>query len=201
MPTFGVSDFCKHRHGADSRFTAFYGSWEKLHDIVQLDWERRIPGYREGVVIIPVDLSEDWNTTGLYNKFSAPVVELNENDLFEGSYSSRVPGETPRKTTYVSRVNKLGAERKASTATHIDIILYSKETLAEKDEPRTGADWDVITVLGKLSADSQPMTPGTLMANHFGADGGSNTLMGPVEFEQALRESFDFWKNKGLLAP
>ena len=43
------------------------------------------------------------------------------------------------------------------------------------------------------------MTPATLMANHFGIDGGTETHMSPAEFEAALKASYLYWWDKGIL--
>jgi len=178
------------QHTPDSRFTAYSGSWDALTRAVECNWEKRKPGYRDGVVTVPI------RGDGF---FTCPTILLCEDDIFEGAYVARHPGETPRKTFFVSRTNKKCVVRKPSLASHVDVVLYSRETLAENDEERTGADWDIITILGKIREDPQPMSPETLMANHFGADGGTNTHMTPEEFEASLRESFNFWQNKGLL--
>jgi len=202
MTTVGVNDFCKGRHGPNSEFTAFLVTdeegeprWDFLVELVQSAWELRRPGYREGVVLVPIAVSEGGN-----HFFTTPVVTLNEHDLFEVVYKPRREGELPRKSTKVSRVNALGEERGPSPAQYVDVVLYRREVLAEKDEDRTGLDWDIITVLGKLSAEDQPMNPGTLMANHFDLDGGSNTNMSPGEFEVQLRRCVLFWNDKGMLA-
>lgn len=139
------------------------------------------PGYRNGVIRATINPS-GWKSR---------TVRVDENSVFRTIMESRVAGETPRKTTRVL-VEKL------PEAKLVEAILYHNSVLAEKDEPRSGAEWDIITILTHPTEIAAPMNVGTLMANHFGADGGSNTLMTPEQFEKALRESYDYWKDKAL---
>jgi len=38
----------------------------------------------------------------------------------------------------------------------------------------------------------------TLMHNHFGSDGGTDTKMSDSDFAAAMEVSFNYWKNKGM---
>ena len=74
----------------------------------------------------------------------------------------------------------------------------------ESDEHRetrheTDAEWEIVSVNGHPTNEPAPIAPNTLMHNHFGSDGGSNTNMTAEEFEAAMRESFEYWKNKGMM--
>lgn len=224
LPSIGVSEFCKHRHVIGSGHTEFTltslverdesrtntpknklgkdqdgfdrnglktaPDWDYLVRLVEANFHLRRPGYRDGVVLVPVPVATpDGRPT-----FTCPIVELKEGDTLFGSFRARRPGETPRKALNVPY-------RWGTDALFCDIVLYSRETLEEGDEERTGADWDIITILGKLDNEDMPMPPETLMANHFGADGGTATNMSPEEFEAALRKSFEFWKGRATLAP
>lgn len=198
IPTVGVNDFCRNHHRLGTEFTEFLAltsegeqDWGVLVELVRANFERRRPGYRPGVFLVPVPAGE-----GI---FTTPVVDITPDDLFVTVYRPRREGETPRKASKVARVNALGEERTPSPAKYVDVVLYSREVLEENDEDRTGCDWDIITILGKLTEEDQPMTPGTLMSNHFGLDGGSDTKMDAVAFEAALRKSVTFWSGRGLL--
>lgn len=139
------------------------------------------PGYRDGVLRITLPPA-GWKSR---------TVVVNEDTIFQTTMESRVVGETPRKTTRAI-VESL------PDAALVEAILYNRSVLEEKDEPRSGAEWDFITILTHPTDFPAPMNVGTLMANHFGADGGSNTLMSPEAFEKALKESYDYWKDKAL---
>ena len=184
-PTIGINNFVR-RQTADSEFTHFEGSWERLAELVVENFDKAKPGYRDGVCLVPVPAE------GFY----CGVVELKEGDRLEGEYKARRPGEEPRKTIRVSRP---GDRSGKSACTHVDIVLYSRETLEENDEDCTGKDWDIIALNGRTTEAEMPIHPDTLIANHFELDGGTPTGKSPEEFERALRESVLFWKNKAIL--
>ena len=119
------------------------------------------------------------------------VVPMSPNLEFRTTYESRIPGETPRKRT-VAIVDSLPYAASAHA------VLYRADVLAEDEDRSSDAEWEIVTILTHPRTSTEPMTPGTLMANHFKADGGTDTKMDPVEFEKALRESYDFWKNHTL---
>lgn len=200
-----VSGFCRNHHRLGTAFTEFLcldedgaQRWDFLIGLAELHWDAQVPGYRDGVIEIPV------NVGALIDEvfFTCPVVDVRPTDRFISEYKARRPGEEPRKSSKVCRIDKNGEERKPSPAVWIDIILYRKDVL-EEDTSRldelTGCGWEIVTILGKLDAGKQPMTPGTLMANHFGKDGGTDTQMNPAEFEASLRRSVEFWNGRGML--
>lgn len=52
-PTVEVGSFVR-RQTRESRFSYFDGSWEQLEALVVAYWSERKPGYRDGVVLVPV---------------------------------------------------------------------------------------------------------------------------------------------------
>lgn len=166
-------------------FPKWFSNEELVREVmVSFDFGHYKRGYRDGVLLVSLN-PKGWKTR---------VVQLQDGMEISGSYKSRVKGETPRKQTgvWVESADLL------PDAKCVEVVLYSRETLEEKDEARTGCEFDVITVLAHPCVGGAPMSPGTLMANHFGADGGSNTLMSAEEFEVALKASFEFWSNKAI---
>jgi hypothetical protein len=184
-PTFGANPFVL-RQTAESEFTHFEGGWDRMLELVAEHFAEAKPGYRDGVCLVPVPAEG----------FFCGIVELQEGDKLTGGYDARRPGEEPRKTT---RAVSEGKTKLPCVA--VDVVLYSRETLDESNEDRTGKDWDIISVNGRLTEGEMPIHPNTLMANHFELDGGTATGMSPEEFEAALRMSVMFWKNKAMLAP
>lgn len=86
-------------------------------------------------------------------------------------------------------------------AKNCNVIVYSHATLAEKDEQETDCDWEIITVLGnQLDVPAcEPMIPQTLMYNHYELSGGTSTNMTPESFEEALKTSVLYWKDKAMI--
>lgn len=183
-PTFGISSFVT-RQTPESEFTHFEGGWERLLELVEENFHRAKPGYREGVCLVPVPAKG----------FFCGIVELQEGDKLIGEYKARRPGEEPRKSVRASR-----AGRSKMPCKSVKVVLYRRDVLEEGDEDRTGCDWDVISINGSPTEGEMPIAPMTLIANHFQLDGGTATGMSPAEFERALEVSVLFWKNKAMLA-
>lgn len=185
-PTIAVSQFARDRHVADSRFSHFEGSWGDLVHRTLTYWPHHKPGYRDGVVLVPV----------APEGFKSSIVTLQEGDRIEGHYTARRKGETPRRASWIVRD---GAKKDDAVA--VDIVLYRADVLEEDGDRSTDADWEIITVNARITEEEAPMKAGTLMANHFKADGGTATNMTPEEFEAALRKSFEYWSDKGMIGP
>jgi hypothetical protein len=199
-PTIGVNNFVR-RQTWESEFTHFEDdhealpdedSWQKVLTLVKEHFHQAKPGYRDGVVLVPVP--PDHFYTGL--------VTLKEGDDLVGSYEARRPGEEPRKQVWVLRSGESrnaggGKER----CRYVDVVLYRRDVLEEGGEECTGCDWDIISLNGRTTDEEAPIEPWTLMANHFELDGGTATGMSPEEFEADLRASVLYWKDKALLAP
>lgn len=216
-PTIGVSEFVK-RQTAESDFTHFDDggkdpaeaqSWDKVVAMVEAHFAEAGGSYHQegGVILVPVPPEH----------FRTGVVALKEGDELVGCYEARRKGEEPRKTQRVRRAARLypgpGAIERGERADNwrpnpdagkrpcvaVDVVLYKRETLDAEDEETTGADWDIVSVNGRITEAPQPIHPDTLIANHFGLDGGTPTKMTPEKFESALRESVLYWKDKAML--
>jgi len=179
------------RQTADSPFTHFDGSDERLLGLVldALSEGKDRPGYREGVILVEVDPTD----------FYTGLVILEEGDLLVGRYEARQEGETPRKNIRVKRHGIPPTPQGKYKAKRVDIVLYSYDTLLENDENDGDAEWQIISINGFPTDEEAPINPMTLMHNHFGSDGGTDTNMTPEEFEAAMREAFNYFKDKAML--
>lgn len=83
-------------------------------------------------------------------------------------------------------------------ATHLDIILYSREQINAENlatgetPPETDAPWGIISVKGQLCDYELPMQPITMMRNALGRDQGGSGV--PLD-RAAYMASFHFWKD------
>ena len=141
-------------------------------------------GYRKGVVLVSIS-PED-----LPGPLKSRVVLVNRGTEFVTVCKSRVAGETPRKKS-MALVDEL------PDAKYITAVLYHKDVLAEDNDRTTECDWEVVTILCQVDKE-EPITPATLMSNHFKADGGTATLMSPETFEAELRKAYNYWKNRAM---
>lgn len=173
------------RHTPESRFTHWNLSEADLIERVQLNWSKRVVSYREGVYEVDIHPSG----------FFSPVVYLQAGDTLVGNYESRIGSETPRKTTLVYRPGATKSPAKA-----VNVICYHRDVLAEDNE-QVDHEWNIVSINARITDEPEPMTVGTLLANHFKTDGGTATNMTSEQFETALRTSYNYWKDKGLLAP
>ena len=181
MPTIGISKFAEGRHTEDNPFSHFSSSWSIVVGRAIDNFDKAEPGYAEGVLLVPVDP----------DGFFTPVSKLRPGQELVGKYEARREGEAPRLSIGVWRAVKMPAF--ACT-----IVLYSRELLESDGDAATGADYDIISVNAQATED-EPIHFLTLMHNHFGSDGGTDTKMNPEAFEAAMRESFAFWKDHALM--
>jgi len=181
-----VNSFAEGRHTPETGFSYPIIKWDEIIRRCKQNIGLCKEGYRPGVILVPVD------PDGFYTG----VVKLQSGDRLYGAYEPRRPGEDPRKSVRV-----VG---QALPAVAVDIVLYQSAVLAEGDtnEQPPGEDaWEIVSVNARLTEEEEPIHPMTLMANHFGASGGSDTLMKPCQFEDALRQSFEYWKDKAMRLP
>jgi len=178
-----ASEFVK-RQTANSPFSHYNGPWQDVVNLVEKHWENQTHGYRDGVVLVLVPVDH----------FFSGVCELNEGDALGGIYKARQEGETPRKTTW-----KVGGKK--MPAQYVEIILYSHGVLAENHEQSSDADWEILSVNASPEPHPMPQMSGSLIANHLGLSGGTDTKMSDEEFVQSLKKSIEFWQDKILAEP
>jgi len=182
LGTIGVSDFVK-RQTKESSFSYFDGTWEELRILVQRCFCDRKPGYRDGVLLVPVPVEGD---------FYSAIKVLKDGDKLVGDYSPRKEGETPRKHLY--------ADGEKTLAKYVEIILYRYDVLEEDGDRSTNCDWEIISINASPDESKEiPMQPNTMIANHFHLDGGTQTNMSNDEFVKSLKESIMYWKDKALV--
>jgi len=178
----GVNQFV-HRQTKKSCFSYYDGSFEDVAILAQKHMVASCmrQGYRDGVLEVEVP------PTG----FFSAVVQLTEDQTLVGCYSARREGEEPRKHVEVVRGVKMPARG-------VTLILYRHDVLGA--DASTAAEWELISINARTTSMPEPINPEVLMANHFGASGSTPTLMTESQFLKALRESFEYWKDKAMVA-
>ncbi len=183
MSQIHITSFVR-RQTPDSGFSHWTLSDEELVKRVAENLGRAKPGYRNGVVLVPVPA----------DGFFTGVTKLEAGDILIGEYKARRPGEEPRKSSY----NMMG---KKIPAASVDIVLYRHDVLAEKNENETDAEWEIVSVNASPTDGEMPIHTGALIANHLELSGGTATKMTDSEFVALLRKSVEFWKDKANAAP
>lgn len=183
MNTVHISNFVR-RQTPQSGYSHWTISDEELLSRIQANLSQAKPGYREGVILVPVDPSGFFSSTVL----------LKDGDRLVGEYKSRKPGEEPRKSTYVIGGEKLPAKR-------VDVVLYAHHVLAENYENDTNCDFEIVSINAAPDLEEAPIPTGALIANHLELSGGTSTKMTDSEFVALLRKSVLYWKDKSQAAP
>jgi len=177
MPTIAMTEFCRSRHTPDAR-SHFSGGEDELVRLVEENFDKAKPGYREGVLLVPVPSEGFWSG----------IVQLKSGFIFLGKFAARKEGEEPRK--------QLFSAGKKMPAKSVDIILYRHDVLAETDEAETDADWEIISINASPDEEEIPMDPMTMMYNHFELSGGTKIKMNDADFLSRLRKSCTYWNDK-----
>lgn len=168
------------RQTKQSQYSHWTISDEQLIAEVEKGFAFAKPGYREGVLSVPV------NPEGFFSS----VCTLKEGDVLKGTYARRTEKEEPRKQIHVSGGDKVPAKA-------VDVILYRIDVLSESERDGN-AEWQIISINANPEVGEMPIQPDTLIANHFQLSGGTATEMTAEEFVAALKVSVLYWKDKAL---
>jgi len=175
-----VSDFAKKRHLEHLQFTHYKGSWNDL--IAKTKEQMRLgnwsEGYRDGVRLVHMDKDEVKLFYG-YDGFKK----------FEGMKMEAVVEKVPGREHEPAKLQIRILEPKIRMR-YVDIILYRKDVLEEDGDPVTGADWEIVSVNGRLHKDPPPMDSMTMVRNYRHLPGGT-AMPGkdPVEFLDELMDA------------
>jgi hypothetical protein len=184
-----LNSFVK-RQTPNSRFSHTSLSWEELLELIQQHIALAQPGYREGILEVDLPLVHPINRQPI---FFCPVVELEPGQPLIGKYESRIANEEPRQWMGTAIGEKMPAK-------FCKAILYTSDLLKETEQNDHEDGLELVTLIASIVED-EPMTPTTLMENHFGGDGGTATNLSDAMFVKKLCHSWKHWKNKALFVP
>lgn len=170
--TVGTSDFAKETHRRLSPNSHFNGTWENLEKLVANSFGDMRPGYKKGVILVPVPAD---------NFFDA-IVEINDNTKTFSYVTKRQEGEAPYVTSIDVNQSKIPAK-------FVDVVCYHKDVLDEDDDRSTDKDWEIITILARQTKEDYPMAPLTMARNFLHKEGGTK---GDFTADQ-FAESIWFW--------
>ncbi len=181
-----VSPFVR-RQTPESQFSHFTGLESQLVWLTQKHFTNAKKGYRDGVLCVPVP--PEW--------FYSGIVQLKDGDRLLGVFKKRPSDKEPRKSLYAKVGDKMPAE-------YVEVILYHSDVLLETSSAEEMAycegypSWVIISINGSPTKEAVPVEPITMMYNHFKMDGGTDTQMTAQQFEEALKHSFMWWRDKAL---
>tara|TARA_B100001996_G_scaffold81141_1_gene59880 strand:- start:127 stop:699 length:573 start_codon:yes stop_codon:yes gene_type:complete len=139
-------------------------------------------GYRDGVILVPVE-------NKLLKHFFCPIVKITNNTIFESKPKKRRENED----IYISTKALNGTPLKINA---VDLILYRNDVLKETKEEETKSEWELIAFLGIPNGIKElPMGPITMMRNQLCLTGGTKGHYSSEEWANSV----SFWQKYALL--
>jgi hypothetical protein len=186
----GINDFVK-RQTKESKYAHFTGTFEELIDIVKKSIEMGTfeRGYRDGVVVVAVPPQG----------FFSSIRKLEIGDCLSVTSDVRREGESP----YI-QVNALGEKTQAEK---VEVILYSKEVLAEGKENSTDCDYEIVSINAYPDKDESPMAPSTIARNVLCFKGGTDPKLQDktkeelIDFINNMAKSVEYWGSRAMVVP
>jgi len=163
-----IHPFAQGRHQRGTGLSYFEGTWGELVQLVQDHFADRAPGYRDGVVLVPVPP----------DRFVSGSVALEPGVRLSAAYEPRRPGEDP--------VVQVRAHAPQARAQAVDVVLYSHATLAEDGDASGDADWEIVSVNARPTVEPEPMDPVAMARNQLGLPGGTTATYTPEQWAQAV---------------
>jgi hypothetical protein len=162
MELIGVSEFVK-RQLEGTQFTHYQGRW---NDLVNRTKEQYLAGnytngYRDGVLLVHIEKSEVplfWTYTDF--------------PMFEGMQLKAEWKKVPGREHEPAKLQVEILEPKKQCQ-YVDIVIYRKDVLEEDGDKTTGAEWDIVSINGRLNKNPKPMDPMTIVRNWLHLPGGT----------------------------
>ena len=127
-------------------------------------------GYRDGVYLVQMPKHE----VPLFKTFDAYP-------MFEGMKMSAEWAKVPGREHEPAKLQIKILEPKIP-CNYVDIVIYRKDVLKEDKDETTGADYDIVSINGRLGKDPAPIDPMTLVRNWLHLKGGTE-MKGTTESE------------------
>jgi len=157
------------RQTKSSKFAHFEGTWEELERLTETHISEAKPGYRDGVVLVPVPP----------DGFFTSVVEVTTDSKLWASFEPRRRGEDP-----LVQVTARGNAKTPAAA--VDIVLYRHDVLAEGNEHSCDADWEIVSINARPTKEDVPMDPVTMARNFLQMEGGTKGEFSADDFAKAI---------------
>lgn len=175
MVSIAINEFVK-RQTKNSRFSYFDGSWDELVEIVKKNFDGYLPGYRDGVILVPVPS----------NQFYTSVCKIEKDSVLETRFEARREGEEPTRATVIKNGKKAPAK-------FVNVVLYKHDVLSENNENSTNAEWEIISINASI-VKNEPMHPMAMARNMLNKTGGTKAEYTGQQFAEALW----FWKDYAM---
>jgi len=182
----GISEFVKRQTPA-SQFTHFEGTWDALVKLTTDAYKgyTHRPGYRDGVMIVSIPQFSSGQLFRTYTDFP----------MFEGMELKAEYKKTPGREHEPAKVQVEILEPK-QPCNFVDIILYRADVLEEDGDRSTDADWEIVSINGRLKEEAAPIDPLTIVRNWKHLPGGTEMKNStPEEVLEMLCDSILYQNN------
>lgn len=171
---FAINAFAR-RQTAESKFSHFGGTDSELLALVAQHFAEAEPGYRDGVVLVPVPP----------DRFFSGVVQVTTETPLKAVFEARQDGEAP----YIDVVATDGSKLPAK---NVRIVLYRNDVLGP--DASTVAEWEIVSLNASASDGPEPLTPMAMARNMLGLVGGTNATYTAEQFAQAII----YWSTRAM---
>lgn len=171
-----VNGFAR-RQTAESKFSHFTGTWEDLAALVEAHCAKATPGYRDGVLEVPVPAE----------RFFSGVVELTPETPLRAIFAARRKGED----AYL-QIEALGGEK--LPAKSVQVILYRHDVLGDDATPGTEAVWEIVSINARATEGPEPLTPMAMARNFLQLPGGTKAEYTADEFARSIV----YWSSRAM---
>jgi len=164
-----TSPFAQGRHLPTIPFSHFKGTWEELERLTEDHLGQAKPGYRDGVILVPVPPE----------RFMAGTMKLEEGTPLKATFAARREGEEPF-------VQVVAVDCPKTPAKGVDIVLYRHDVLAEDGEASCDSEWEIISVNARVMEEEEPMDPMTMARNFLHLEGGTQATFTAEQFAKSI---------------
>lgn len=174
MTKIGVNNFVL-RQTPEAPYSHYDGPWEEVVSMVVVYFGRAKPGYKPGVLLVPLPPDRFFSSTILITPETELRAVLQARRDFEAKYVS------------------VRAKGGKSPAKFVFVVLYSKEVLGV--EATTDAEWEIISINARETEEEEPMDPMTMARNFLELPGGTK---GDFTADQ-FAKSIVYWSARALI--
>jgi len=170
------------RQTPESPFSHFIAThdakWDVLIAFVEQQFSEAKPGYRDGVLLIPMTESQA-------HYFKCGVIEVTPKTTLRATFSARREGEEP----YI----EVRAKGEKAPAKVVEIVLYRHDVLG--NDASTECEWEIVSINARPTEEPEPQTPMAMARNFLGLPGGTPATYSAEDFAKAIL----YWSRRAMV--
>ena len=189
MRQIEVNEFAE-RQTPESKFSHFDGTWAELAELTWAFIDDAKPGYREGVMIVPVPA----------DRFMTSIVPVGPETPLEATFVSRRDDEEK----HLGIVSRNGEKQRAK---YVEIVVYALHVIQEEDAGACGAPWQILSINASPTESEVPFPQIARARNILQMKGGTDakleekTKLELVEMILDMARATIFWSQHVMVEP